>query len=548
MRRQRILEHTFCRGSSVEVRVMRFLLITFISAVFFLIASAALAEPRREDPDGGGSGYTDSDGDGVHDQHDCDPFDASIGNPALAYGDADFDDVADSSQADLVSCTNGGLPLGVTLNPNYPDNCPAIANTAQNDLDGDLVGDACDVDLDGDRVLNDTDCAPSDAALSIASVFPDSDRDGVRNSAIAQGGCYGFTTVPAGYTASAIGLDNCGAIANTDQADSDSDGIGDSCEPAIAPAPISVNFCSISGSGATSIPLQTQSRALTRLALIDMHGQTQARAEYAGQDLLAVGDFFEGSERVSALSSFGVLDLARKGQIDSAGGTVINPFSQIRRARGAACRFEKDGLASFVTIEKGALKVRETGGSASTLAVFKGQRLLKVLCADLERDGSDDLVVLSARSGSAKNKRGKGIRAQISVLSRAGALIASWKEKIWKRKNPVLAAADVDGITGAEVCVLARQGTRAKPSGLVCSSGAGKTQINVSGTVLDLAAGKFEGADTADLIAVLVRNGKRAQPMIQFLSEGRPSGALELPAELGWTAAQLDKARFASCR
>ena len=44
-----------------------------------------------------------------------------------------------------------------------PDNCPLVYNPDQSDGDGDLVGDACQGDYDGDGQADGDDCAPSDA-------------------------------------------------------------------------------------------------------------------------------------------------------------------------------------------------------------------------------------------------------------------------------------------------------------------------------------------------------------------------------------------------
>jgi len=46
--------------------------------------------------------------------------------------------------------------------PDTADNCLSAFNAAQQDLDGDGAGDACDPDLDGDGRPNGTDCAPAD--------------------------------------------------------------------------------------------------------------------------------------------------------------------------------------------------------------------------------------------------------------------------------------------------------------------------------------------------------------------------------------------------
>ena len=88
----------------------------------------------------------------------------------------------------------------------YVDNCPAIANGANEDnqanQDGDALGDAFDVDRDGDGVLNASDAFPDDAAESA-----DTDTDTVGDNA-----------------------DNCPNDANTNQLDSDGDLLGDACD------------------------------------------------------------------------------------------------------------------------------------------------------------------------------------------------------------------------------------------------------------------------------------------------------------------------------
>ena len=60
---------------------------------------------------------------------------------------------------------------------NSSDNCPAVANPTQSDIDHDNIGDVCDADIDGDGVANANDAFPLDATESI-----DTDHDGIGNN------------------------------------------------------------------------------------------------------------------------------------------------------------------------------------------------------------------------------------------------------------------------------------------------------------------------------------------------------------------------------
>lgn len=144
--------------------------------------------------------------------------------------------------------------------PDDIDNCPQTPND-QSNLDGDVHGDACDDDIDGDGWSNDEEAAAGSDAWNEASTPDDRDADGHNNSAEAAAGSdpddpastpddpdadgynntqetaagsdtHNATSTPVDPDADGVHSDedNCPRDANPDQADADGDRIGDTCD------------------------------------------------------------------------------------------------------------------------------------------------------------------------------------------------------------------------------------------------------------------------------------------------------------------------------
>ncbi len=168
----------------------------------------------------------DVDGDGIPNMLDnC----INVANPA--QWDNDKDGIGNACDSDYDHCKvwtkaidgqpNDALLIEADCDPDDDlviepyDNCPSVANPGQWDKDKDGIGNACDLDIDGDGCANDIEDAlgtkkwQKDSVPDVCEMptGEDSDNDGIVNH-----------------------LDNCPTIANEGQWDKDNDGLGNECD------------------------------------------------------------------------------------------------------------------------------------------------------------------------------------------------------------------------------------------------------------------------------------------------------------------------------
>jgi hypothetical protein len=114
-----------------------------------------------------GSEDSDGDNDGIDDVEDnC--AEGSIGWISTIEEDQDADGCSDQDTDED----------GIV---DQMDVCPHVADSSQDDLDNDGIGDACDDDIDGDGISNPIDTCPVDSPLWQSNEGSDHDSDGCKN-------------------------------------------------------------------------------------------------------------------------------------------------------------------------------------------------------------------------------------------------------------------------------------------------------------------------------------------------------------------------------
>jgi len=132
----------------------------------------------------------DSDGDGIGNSCDLDPFDDDIDGDGLGSPNDNCQDIFNPDQADIDNDKKGDVcdatdsrPVDTDQDgvPDQSDNCDDIVNPEQENFDGDSYGDICDEDIDNDGLTNTFELQFDYLdPYNSSDVYADPDNDGVQ--------------------------------------------------------------------------------------------------------------------------------------------------------------------------------------------------------------------------------------------------------------------------------------------------------------------------------------------------------------------------------
>ncbi|HQQ63695.1 MAG TPA: thrombospondin type 3 repeat-containing protein [Pseudomonadales bacterium] len=229
----------------------------------------------------------------------------NLGNPSQT--DSDHDGVGDACQGDRDS---DGVP-------DASDNCPLIMNSDQLNTDGDSQGNICDDDDDNDGL--------TDAQETIKGTSPllaDTDSDTVNDN-----------------------TDNCPLIPNSNQLDSNSDGVGDACIAGAPDATFQESGSPYFTNAAYAVAIQTDGKIMLGGDFNIVNGITRNRIVRLNSDGSTDASFNTGSGAdlyVRAIALQADSKILIGGSFTQVNGTARNRIARLKSDGSLDASFNAD--------------------------------------------------------------------------------------------------------------------------------------------------------------------------------------------------------------